>query len=267
MPDGSCLPQVSANFGYEQHLPDPVEPCCRASPAADDPVGTLAAYNPPQKEFALLRQKLAELRDRKDEDKPVIVIPAGPTLKPGMSDPRLVLLRKRLGVTADTATPELYDDTLVAAVKAYQQSLKVKPDGIIGKPLLAALNKVGVDPIPLILANMERWRWMPRDLGNFYVRVDIPDFNLNVYEDDRVVFTTRIVVGKVDMQTPIFSNEIQEIVVNPSWNVPPSIIAKEYLPQLRNGGYPKGFQVFARVGGRFRPVDPGIDQLVVRVGE
>ena len=65
-----------------------------------------------------------------------------------------------------------------------------------------------------------------------------------------------IVVGKVDLQTPIFSDEIEQIVVNPAWNVPPSIIAKEYLPLLRNGGVPEGFQVFARVGGRFRPVDP-----------
>jgi murein L,D-transpeptidase YcbB/YkuD len=252
---GRLVPsEVSANFGYEQHLTDPVSVLSSVA-AADDPVATLAAYNPPQKEFERLRQKLAELRDRKEEDKPVI-IPAGPTLKPGMSDPRIALLRQRLGVGAETATPELYDETLLAAVKAYQQSLKLKPDGAVSKAVLAALNKVGVDPIPLILANMERWRWMPRDLGNFYVRVDIPGFNLYVYEDDRVVFTTRIVVGKVDLQTPIFSNEIQEIVVNPSWNVPPSIIAKEYLPLLRNGGFPKGFQVLARVGGRFRPVDP-----------
>jgi murein L,D-transpeptidase YcbB/YkuD len=252
---GRLVPsEVDANFGYEQHLPDPVSVLTSVA-GANDPVATLAAYNPPQKEFELLRQKLAELRGRKVEDKPVI-IPAGPILKPGMSDPRIVLLRKRLGVTADTATPELYDEPVLAAVKAYQQSVKQKSDGTIGKPMLAALNRVGVDQIPLILANMERWRWMPRDLGNFYVRVDIPGFNLYVYQDDRIVFTTRIVVGKVDLQTPIFSNEIQEIVVNPSWNVPPSIIAKEYLPQLRNGGVPKGFQVLARVGGRFRPVDP-----------
>jgi murein L,D-transpeptidase YcbB/YkuD len=247
--------EVSANFGYEQHLPDPVSVLTNLA-SASDPAAALAAYNPPQKEFELLRQKLAELRGRKEDDRPV-VIPAGPVLKPGMSDPRIVLLRKRLGVTADTATPELYDEAVVAAVKAYQQSARLKQDGLVGKPLLAALNKVGVDPIPLILANMERWRWMPRELGRFYVRVDIPGFNLYVYRDDQVVFTTRIVVGKVDLQTPIFSNEIQDIVVNPSWNVPPSIIAKEYLPQLRGGGYPKGFQVFARVGGRFRPVEPG----------
>ena len=254
---GRLVPgEVSSNFGYEQHLPDPVSVLASVA-AADDPAATLAAYNPPQKEFELLRQKLAELRGRKDEDKPIIV-PAGPALKPGMSDPRIVVLRQRLGVTAETATPELYDPTVLDAVKAYQQSVKLKPDGIIGKAVLTALNKVGVDPIPLILANMERWRWMPRDLGRFYVRVDLPDFNLNVFQDDKVVFTTRIVVGKVDLQTPIFSDEIEQIVVNPSWNVPPSIIAKEYLPQLRNGGFPRGFQVFARVGGRFRPVQPGM---------
>ena len=252
---GRLVPgEVNANFGYEQHLPDPVSVLSSIA-TAEDPAAALAAYNPPQKEFELLRQKLADLRARKEDNQPVI-IPPGATLKPGMSDPRVALLRKRLGVTAETDTPERYDDTVVAAVKAYQESVKLKADGLVAKPFLASLNKAGMDPVPLIIANMERWRWMPRDLGNFYVRVDIPGFNLYVYDGDRVVFTTRIVVGKVDLQTPIFSNEIQEIVVNPTWNVPPSILAKEYLPQLRNGGIPKGFQVFARVGGRFRPVDP-----------
>ena len=252
---GRLVPgEVNANFGYEQHLPDPVSVLSSIA-TAEDPAAALAAYNPPQKEFELLRQKLADLRARKEDNQPVI-IPPGATLKPGMSDPRVALLRKRLGVTAETDTPERYDDTVVAAVKAYQESVKLKADGLVAKPFLASLNKAGIDPVPLIIANMERWRWMPRDLGNFYVRVDIPGFNLYVYDGDRVVFTTRIVVGKVDLQTPIFSNEIQEIVVNPTWNVPPSILAKEYLPQLRNGGVPKGFQVLARVGGRFRPVDP-----------
>jgi murein L,D-transpeptidase YcbB/YkuD len=86
--------------------------------------------------------------------------------------------------------------------------------------------------------------------------VNIPDFTLDVYKDGGVIHSTRIVVGKAELQTPIFSDEIQHIIVNPSWSVPSSIIAKEYLPALRNGGYPKGFDVFAKVGGRFRAVDP-----------
>jgi murein L,D-transpeptidase YcbB/YkuD len=103
---------------------------------------------------------------------------------------------------------------------------------------------------------MERWRWMPRNLGNFYVRVNIPNFDLDVYSDGNVIYNTRIVVGKVDLPTPVFSDRIQFAVVNPAWSVPSSILAKEYLPALRNGGVPKGFEVYARVGGRFRAVDP-----------
>ncbi|MBN9009707.1 MAG: L,D-transpeptidase family protein, partial [Rhizobiales bacterium] len=111
-------------------------------------------------------------------------------------------------------------------------------------------------PLPLVLANMERWRGMPRNFGNFYVRVNIPNFDLDVYSDGNVIYNTRIVVGKVDLPTPVFSDRIQFAVVNPAWSVPSSILAKEYLPALRNGGVPKGFEVYAKVGGRFRAVDP-----------
>jgi murein L,D-transpeptidase YcbB/YkuD len=254
---GRLVPaSLSPNIGYEQHLLDPVG-VLRNLAVTDDPVATLSSYNPPQKEFALLRDKLAELRAGVKPEK-LPVIPGGATLKPGMSDPRVVLLRQRFGLPADVATPEVYDETVVAAVKAFQEKASAKADGIIGKGALAIINKPPVDLIPLILANMERWRWMPRYLGDFYVRVNIPNFDLDVYQNDKLIHNTRVVVGKVELPTPIFSDEIEHAIVNPSWNVPPSIIAREYLPALRNGGYPKGFQIFARVGGRFRPVDPGM---------
>jgi L,D-transpeptidase YcbB len=253
---GRIVPgKLSPNLGYEPHLPDPME-VLQSLTAADNPAATLASYNPPQKEYALLRRKLAELR-RADPEKKVLIA-AGPTLKPGMSDPRVLDLRKRFALPAANTAPEVYDAAVVVAVKAFQESAGLKADGVIAKSTLAAMNKPAVDPIPLVLANMERWRWMPRDLGQFDVRVNIPDFTLTVYAGDKIVPTTRVIVGKVDLQTPIFSDEIANIVVNPAWNVPSSIIAKEYLPLLRNGGYPKGFQVFAKVHGRFQAVDPGM---------
>ncbi len=108
-----------------------------------------------------------------------------------------------------------------------------------------------------ILVNMERWRWMPEDLGPFYVRVNVPNFNLDIYRNGKVDFTTRIVVGQTDKQTPIFSDEIETAVVNPTWNVPASIAVKEMLPKLQAGtGALNGYQVFANFDGRFRPVDP-----------
>ncbi len=81
-----------------------------------------------------------------------------------------------------------------------------------------------------ILLNMERWRWLPDDLGSLYVMVNVPEFTLRVVEDGKVIHTARVVVGKPDKQTPIFRQDMQEIVFNPYWNVPNSIKTEELLP-------------------------------------
>ena len=87
-------------------------------------------------------------------------------------------------------------------------------------------------PIDTVLANLERWRWMPHDLGKDYVIVNLPDFTLRVFHDGRQNWMTRIVTGKPTMATPIMSAEMKYITVNPTWNVPPSIVMHEYLPAL-----------------------------------
>ncbi len=154
--------------------------------------------------------------------------------------------------------PEVFDESVDAAVKAFQQSAGLKPDGVIGPATLGRLNAAADDHVDTILVNMERWRWMPEDLGKFYVRVNIPNFNLDIYKDGKVYFTTRIVVGQPTKQTPIFSDEIEYVIVNPVWNVPASIAIKEMLPQIQAdpGKALAGYQVFANIGGRFRAVDP-----------
>ena len=83
---------------------------------------------------------------------------------------------------------------------------------------------------------MERWRWLPHDLGAFYVTVNIPEFMLRVVEDGKPIHSTRVVVGKPDKQTPIFSDEMEEIVFNPYWNVPNSIKNEEIAPYMGQGG-------------------------------
>jgi murein L,D-transpeptidase YcbB/YkuD len=90
--------------------------------------------------------------------------------------------------------------------------------------------------IKAILVNMERWRWLPHDLGPYYVNVNVPEFMLRVVDEGKVVHTARVVVGKPDKQTPIFSNEMQEVVFNPVWNVPTSIKTEEIRPYLTSGG-------------------------------
>jgi murein L,D-transpeptidase YcbB/YkuD len=83
-----------------------------------------------------------------------------------------------------------------------------------------------------LVANMERWRWLPRDMGTKNITVNVPEYRLRLTENGRVIHQTRVIVGKAESQTPIFSETMKYLVVNPSWNVPPSILKKEFLPAL-----------------------------------
>ncbi len=245
---------VSENFSYQPHLLDPLA-VLTATSTSDDEDGLFTSYNPPHPEFQALRERLAAIRNQPTEAP--LIIADGPTLKAGMSDWRVVTLRQRLNITDPASDPLVYDDGVVAAVKAFQTSKGLKADGMLGKAGLAVLNTVPANPVSTILVNMERWRWMPEDLGPFYVRVNIPNFNLDIYRDAKVIYTTRIVVGQTDKQTPIFSDEIETADVNPTWNVPSSIATKEMLPKaIANPGSLAGYQVFENLDGTFRPVDP-----------
>ena len=257
---------VSENISYQPHLPDPVQVLHNVS-LADDPAAALASYNPKHPEFWALRDALAAARTAAASGVKPPIIPPGNIMRLGFSDPRVPLLRERLGAPEPTpdpktptvpADPKKFDVGLETAVKAFQKDNGLNADGGVGPVTLAALNAAADDHIALILANMERWRWMPEDLGAFYVRVNVPNFNLDVYRDGQVIWTTRIVVGKPMNETPIFSDEIEYAVVNPVWNVPSSIAIKEMLPQIIADPYVAlyGYQVFYNANGRFEPVDP-----------
>ena len=253
---GRVAPEkVSRNLDYAVKPIDAGDVLALVS-ASDDPVATLAAYNPPQPEFAALKAELARLRAADAEADSLPVVPEGALLKPGMSDPRVPVLRERLGMPAATVDPQLYDEALVAAVESFQGAAGLRKDGLVGRNTIAALNGRQADPASTVLVNMERWRWMPRYLGDFSVRVNIPEYTLYVYDGQDVAYTTRVVVGKVSSPTPAFSDEIQHVVVNPYWNVPASIVRNEMLPKIRSGSGLRGYQVFANVRGKVRAVDP-----------
>ncbi len=206
----------------------------------DDPAKFLLSLDPPHKEFGLLKAALAKFYDDDAVKTETITIPAGPTLKLGMKDERVPALRDRLSVeapeipegAADATVDTTYDKALVAAVKAFQASLGIDADGVLGPATLAALNgNTGVSKDDII-ANMERWRWEPNDFGAFHVEVNIPEFTVWIMKDGKSVHSTRVVVGRPTNMTPVFSDEIEDIVVNPYWNVPPSIATNEIKPHL-----------------------------------
>jgi len=214
---------------------------------AADPAAALEGFNPPTDGFKRLKAMLAEVRAAKSKaDAAPEPVAIAKSLKPGMSDEGVPGLRKRLGLDApaEGIEPALYDEALVAAVEAFQKENGLSADGVVGARTIAVLNGAHRDVEGEIIANMEMWRWMPRDLSQDYVFVNIPEFKVRVIRHGQQVHEARVVVGKVANQTPVFTGEMQYLVVNPYWHIPESIKVKEMLPQIQAD--PAGY--FARHG-------------------
>ncbi|MBR0840107.1 L,D-transpeptidase family protein [Bradyrhizobium liaoningense] len=239
--------QVSGDILYPEHPVDPNEVLAKVTTAADASAA-LDSYNPPQKLYKELKAKLAQLRGQTDG--PVIEIAEGPALKytPArgkkqaevvVEDPRVPQLRAKLGIT-ENASDTRYDATVAEAVRKFQDGAEIKATGILDDKTVKALNSPKRDKqIDVVLVNMERWRWLPRDLGvpslgDAYVILNIPDYTLKVMQGGQQVWTTRVVTGKPGTHaTPLLSETMKYITVNPTWNVPPSIVYNEYLPALQ----------------------------------
>jgi murein L,D-transpeptidase YcbB/YkuD len=198
---------------------------------------TLQSLLPPQDSYAKLKQALRAYR------KIVIkggwpAIPEGPSLKVGFQDERIIPLRQRLIISGylhpdDNIPTVTFDTALENAVKKFQSLQGLDVDGVVGPATLKALNISAEARARQIELNLERMRWIYRDLGQRYIIVNIADFTLNVIEDNRAVLSMRVVVGKPFWHTPVFSGKMTYIVLNPSWNVPKSIALEETIPKIR----------------------------------
>ncbi|HXI07927.1 MAG: L,D-transpeptidase family protein [Bradyrhizobium sp.] len=237
--------QVSYDILYPEHPTDPAEVLATVTGAADASAA-LASYNPPHKLYKELKAKLAELRGQVDghvitiDEGPALAYKAGTKKQPAVApeDSRVPQLRARLGV--ENPDDNKYDDKVAAAVRKFQESADLKPTGVLDDRTVKAINSPKRDKtIDTVLVNMERWRWLPRQLGasnlnNAYVILNIPDFTLKVMQGGSQVWTTRVVTGKPgNHATPMLTETMKFITVNPTWNVPPSIIYNEYLPALQ----------------------------------
>lgn len=243
---GRIKPQsLSKNLDPNLFLPDPAEVIGFIA-IRSDPAAYLRSFQPSHPQFEALRKQLIAERGGQVEktDSPEdIVIPQGPALKLGVEHGQVALLRQRLEAPAKAGASEsVFDEDLREVVMSFQRAQGGKADGIVGSGTRRMLNgqsvptASGQEKIDVLLVNMERWRWLPQDLGPFYVNVNVPEFRLRVVNDEEESYTTRVIVGKTKTQTPIFNDEMERIVFRPNWFVPQSIKTNEIAPYLYRGG-------------------------------
>jgi murein L,D-transpeptidase YcbB/YkuD len=243
------------NIALPQRAPDPAV-VLAAVAEGSDAGQALDQFGPPYENYQKLKAALAQLRG-KTAGGAGDVIAAGRALtlnrKRPMEDARVPQLRERLGVSGEAADLR-YDEKIAEAVKEYQRSNDLPPTGNLDARTVNKLNPTNDGRIDTIIANMERWRWYHRDVRKSRVEVNEPDFTLKVVQDGRQIWTSRVVIGKPSMPSPLLAQQMDSISINPTWKVPASIVRNEYLPaEARQPG------TLARMGFRVKRVNGEVE--------
>ncbi|MCI0667249.1 MAG: L,D-transpeptidase family protein [Methylococcaceae bacterium] len=218
---------------------DPVDLAVEAV-HAEDLGGFLASQPPAHVQYRRLKKALSEYRALAAEGE-WQAVPGGETLKPGMESERIPIVRQRLIRSADLSSggpdSRRYDPDLETAVKRFQKRYHLDGDGAIGKKTVAAMNIPISQLIRRITINMERWRWLSRDLGDRRIFVNIAGFYLQGSHDGSIDLSMPVIVGEKYHKTPVFSASIQYLEFNPFWNIPSSIASDELYPELLKDRY------------------------------
>lgn len=198
-----------------------------------DVAGILGKLSPQHKSYQRLTEALAKYTSIKAQGGWPQIPLYGSPLKPGDQAEAVIPLKQRLKMTGDLAENAsqhaVFDYELQAAIKHFQARHGLEADGVIDEKTRFALHAPVEKRIQQILVNLERWRWLPRDLGQRHIRVNTARFNLQAIENDRPVLSMRVVVGAAEHKTPAFSEAMQYLVLNPYWNVPNDIARDELI--------------------------------------
>ncbi|MFP5429976.1 MAG: murein L,D-transpeptidase [Gammaproteobacteria bacterium] len=209
----------------------------RAAAERGEPAAAFNFARPIRPEYNQLRTALARYRGIAHEGG-WPQLPVGKSLKPGQSDPRVPVLRRRLQIAGLAshevpADPSLFDDELARAVMRFQREAYLAADGVVGPSTRAALNAPVAERIDQLRANLERMRWVHDPGTGPMVVVDIAGFRIAYLKEGKAVWTSRVQVGRAYRSTPVFRSRVTHLTLNPAWTVPPTIMAKDVLPKIR----------------------------------
>lgn len=218
-----------------------------------DVVAGLRSFHPKNPQFERLR--LAYLQERGDiARRPLPVISPGGRINVGMRHPDVPLIRQRLGAEV-SEDADLLDRTLMRKIRNYLDNAGYDGKRYVDDGVREALNRAAPparlgnrEKLDKYLVNLERWRTLPADMGEFYIWNNLPEFQTRVVKDDRIVHEERIIIGKPNTQTPVFSDQMSHVIFQPEWGVPESIKLRQILPHMRGGDY----GVLARRGMQIR---------------
>ena len=234
-----------------------IEKTLRSAKLAD----TLKKSRPQLKSYSLMRAALKKYREIQEAGG-WEAVPEGPTLKVGMTDERIPKLRKRLAVTGHfegtNTKSDHFDEELEKAVVGFQKSHHLVADGAVGKNTYKTLNGPVKRKIDQIRVNLERFRWISRNIPEEFIVVDIAGFRAYHYRNYNIKWTSKVQVGKAFRKTPVFNSQIKYLVFNPTWTVPPTILREDIIPKIKkNPEYlqKKKISVIDRKG---RIVDPSL---------
>jgi L,D-transpeptidase YcbB len=211
---------------------------------------SLSLFEPRNNHYQVLKKMLRVYTRVLSEGLDWPVIAQGDTLKPGGTDSRVPKIREILTLTGDytgaDSNSTKYDQATQQAVQRFQLRHGLEAKGLLGKQTVTALNVSPAERQRQIILNMERWRWMPDNLGDEHFLVNIAAFELQQVQGKSVRERMNVVVGAVATQTPEFSDELEYVELNPTWTVPYSIATKEMLPKLKANpfAYADEFELF-----------------------
>ncbi len=215
------LPKVDAMAALQQVL------------QTGDVTAVLSDLSPQHNSYRNLVSALEKYTAIKEQAGWPLVPLYGSPLEYGDQSKEVILLKQRLRITGDlpenASQHAVFDYELQDAVKRFQLRHGLEPDGVVGEKARFALHAPVEKRIQQIMVNLERWRWLPRDMGQQHIRVNTARFDLQAYENDQSVLSMRVIVGETDHKTPAFSEDMLYLVLNPYWNVPDKIAREELV--------------------------------------
>ncbi|MFV8226790.1 L,D-transpeptidase family protein [Christiangramia aquimixticola] len=248
-------------WGTPTNTVEPFELLNKIAEGQSSPGEILDSIKPDHVVYLGLKKALRQYREAGIKENSTTTIPSGKMIRPGEKDERIELVAHRLSELGyfknnPDSVSNRYTKDIQTALESFQLDHGLQVDGLVGNTTIENLNLTTEDRYHQLLVNLERWRWYPRDLGDQYIIINIPNYELHLVKGKDTLRYHKTMVGTEARKTPVFSDKVEYIIYNPTWTIPPTILKNDIIPGTRNDlGYlqRKNIRVYNRNGNQVDP--------------